>query len=84
MFFQRFLLNSRPNKLKVFTKLKDFSLNSSKFLPELKISYVDITDIFTKLKEFSAKLKGFVAKLKIRAKKNRAGCWPNVEKTSLL
>ena len=69
MFFQHFLLNSRPNKLKVFTKLKDFSLNSSKFLPKLKISYVDITDIFTKLKEFSAKLKEFVAKLKIRAKK---------------
>ena len=29
LFFQLFLLNSRRNKLKVFTKLKDFSLNSN-------------------------------------------------------
>ena len=37
LFFQHFLLNSRPNKLKVFAKLKDFWLNSSRFLNKLKI-----------------------------------------------
>ena len=71
MYFQHFLLNSRPNKLKIFTKLKDFSLNSSRFLPKLKISDIDITDLFTKLKEFSAKLKEFVAKLKFGANNSR-------------
>ena len=30
LFFHRFLLNSRRSKLKVFSKLKNFSLNSSK------------------------------------------------------
>ena len=38
LFFQHFSLNSRRNKLKDLAKLKDFSLNSSIFLPKLKIS----------------------------------------------
>ena len=35
LFFQHFSLNSRQNKLKDLAKLKDFSLNSSIFLPKL-------------------------------------------------
>ena len=62
------MLNSRPNKLKVFAKLKDFWLNSIRFLNKLKI-FIKDKDFFAKLMEFSAKLKGFVAKLKIWAKK---------------
>ena len=68
-FFQHFLLNSRPNKLKVFAKPKDSWLNSSRFLNKLKILLIKNKDFFAKLKEFSAKLKGFVVKLKIRATK---------------
>ena len=40
LFFQHFLLNSRRNKLKDLAKLKDFSLNSSIFLPKLKFSAI--------------------------------------------
>ena len=69
LFFQLFLLNSRRNKLKVFAKLKDFSLNSSRFLPKIKIFYINNKDLFGKLKEFSAKLMEFAVKLKIWAKK---------------
>ena len=40
LFFQHFSLNSRQNKLKDLAKLKDFSLNSSIFLPKLKFSAI--------------------------------------------
>ena len=57
LFFQHFLLNSRPNKLKVFTKLNDSWLNSNKFLSKLKI-FQDFLN--KKARIFSLNLRNFL------------------------
>ena len=74
LFFHRFLLNSRQFKLKVFSKLKNVSLNSSKFhiLTQKSGNFGAKLQIFTiqqqkftfKLKDFLPKLKDFPPKLK--------------------
>ena len=60
-FFHRFSLNSRRSKLKIFSKLKDFLLNSINYVPKLKN-----LAIFIKFREKTQKLHSFcLPKLKI-------------------